>query len=145
MLVEEIDQAGGDLLDLDPDTINPLDVGARLRLIEDKVIRTIRSVIGFEHFEVRLVDRKNGQLELVMGSGMEPLSIGERLFASRTENGISGMVATSGEAYLCRDTREDPLYVTGIPDALSSLTVPLKLRDRVVGVLNVESTDRRVR
>ena len=141
LLVEEIDQAGGDLLDLDPDTINPLDVGARLRLVEDKVIRTIRSVIGFEHFEVRLVDRKNDQLELVMGSGMEPLSIGERLFVSRTENGISGMVATSGQAYLCRDTREDPLYVTGIPDALSSLTVPLKLRDRVVGVLNVESAE----
>ncbi|MDG2022033.1 MAG: response regulator [Phycisphaerales bacterium] len=140
LLVEEIDLAGGDLLDLDPDTINPLDVGARLRLIENKVIRTIRTVIGFEHFEIRLVDRKNGQLELVMGSGMEPLSIGERLFASRTENGISGMVATSGEAYLCRDTREDPLYVVGIPDALSSLTVPLKLRDRVVGVLNVESS-----
>ncbi len=141
LLVEEIDQAGGDLLDLDPDTINPLDVGARLRLVENKVIRTIRSVIGFEHFEVRLVDRKNDQLELVMGSGMEPLSIGERLFVSRTENGISGMVATSGQAYLCRDTREDPLYVTGIPDALSSLTVPLKLRDRVVGVLNVESAE----
>ena len=141
LLVEEIDQAGGDLLDLDPDTINPLDVGARLRLVEDKVIRTMRSVIGFEHFEVRLVDRKNDQLELVMGSGMEPLSIGERLFVSRTENGISGMVATSGQAYLCRDTREDPLYVTGIPDALSSLTVPLKLRDRVVGVLNVESAE----
>lgn len=141
LLVEEIDRAGGDLLDLDPDTINPLDVGARLRLVEDKVIRTIRTVIGFEHFEIRLVDRKNGQLELVMGSGMEPLSIGERLFASRTDNGISGRVATSGEAYLCGDTREDPLYVTGIPDALSSLTVPLKLRDRVVGVLNLESTD----
>ncbi|MDE0888382.1 MAG: response regulator [Phycisphaerales bacterium] len=141
LLVEEIDHAGGDLLDLDPDTINPLDVGARLRLVEDKVIRTIRTVIGFEHFEIRLVDRKNGQLELVMGSGMEPLSIGERLFASRTDNGISGRVATSGEAYLCGDTREDPLYVTGIPDALSSLTVPLKLRDRVVGVLNLESTD----
>ena len=141
LLVEEIDGAGGDLLDLDPDTINPLDVGARLRLVEDKVIRTIRSVIGFEHFEVRLVNRKTGQLELVMGSGIEPLSIGERLYASRTDNGISGMVATSGEAYLCRDTHEDPFYVTGIPDALSSLTVPLKLRDRVVGILNVESSE----
>ena len=36
LLVEEIDQAGGDLLDLDPDTINPLDVGARLRLVEER-------------------------------------------------------------------------------------------------------------
>ena len=50
------DHAGGDLLDLDPDTINPLDVTARLRLVEDKVIRTMRGSIGFEHFEIRLVD-----------------------------------------------------------------------------------------
>ena len=44
-MIEEIDRAGGDLLDLDPDTLNPLDVGARLRLVEDKVVRTMRSVI----------------------------------------------------------------------------------------------------
>ncbi len=139
-MIEEIDRAGGDLLDLDPDTLNPLDVAARLRLVEDKVVRTIRSVVGFEHFEVRLVDRKSGQLELVMGSGMDPLSIGERIFADEAEaNGISGLVASTGQAYLCPDTTKDERYQTGIPDARSSLTVPLKLRDRVIGILNVES------
>lgn len=139
-MIEEIDLAGGDLLDLDPDTLNPLDVGARLRLIEDKVVRTMRSVIGFEHFEVRIVDRRSGQLELVMGAGIDPLSIGERLFARAEENGISGWVASHGRAYLCRDAAQDPLYRTGIPGCGSSLTVPLRLRDRVVGVLNIEST-----
>ena len=138
-MIEEIDRAGGDLLDLDPDTVNPLDVASRLRLVEDKVVRTIRSVVGFEHFEVRLVDRRSGQLELVMGSGMDPLSIGERMFAKAEENGISGWVAATGRAYLCKDTSTDDRYQVGIPDARSSLTVPLRLRDRVVGVLNVES------
>lgn len=138
-MIEEVDRAGGDLLDLDPDTVNPLDVASRLRLVEDKIVRTVRSVIGFEHFEVRLVDRRTGQLELVMGSGMDPLSIGERIFARADGNGISGWVASSGKAYLCRDIRHDPRYQTGIPDAASSLTVPLRLRDRVVGVLNIES------
>lgn len=138
-MIEEIDRAGGDLLDLDPDTVNPLDVASRLRLVEDKVVRTIRSVVGFEHFEVRLVDRRSGQLELVMGSGMDPLSIGERIYAKAEGNGISGWVAATGRAYLCSDTAKDDRYQTGIPDARSSLTVPLRLRDRVVGVLNVES------
>lgn len=138
-MIEEIDRAGGDLLDLDPDTVNPLDVASRLRLVEDKVVRTIRSVVGFEHFEIRLVDRRSGQLELVMGSGMDPLSIGERIFAKAEGNGISGWVAATGRAYLCQDTTADDRYQTGIPDARSSLTVPLRLRDRVVGVLNVES------
>ena len=47
--------------------------------------------------------------------------------------------ATSGTPYLCRDTSTDPLYITGVSDARSSLTVPLRLHDRVMGVLNVES------
>ncbi len=141
-MVEEIDRAGGELLDLNPDTVNPLDVTARLRLIEDRVVQTMRSLIGFEHFEVRLVDRRTGQLELVIGSGIDPLSIGERIFAVEDEeNGISGWVATHGRPYLCPDVSQDPLYRTGIPNAQSTLTVPLRLRDRVVGVLNVESED----
>ncbi len=138
-LIEQIDAAGGDLLDLDPDTVNPLDVAARLRLVEDKVVRTMRSVVGFEHFEVRIVDRRTGQLELVMGAGMDPLSIGERLYARPEENGISGWVAAQGRSYLCRDASKDPMYLLGIPSCGSSLTVPLRLRDRVVGILNVES------
>ncbi|MCH2161127.1 MAG: response regulator [Phycisphaerales bacterium] len=140
-LVEQLDLAGGELLNLDPETINPLDVGARLQMLEDKVVRTIRGLIGFEHFEIRLVDQKTGQLELVMGSGMQALPIGERIYARDHDNGICGWVASSGKPYLCRDTATDPLYVTGIDDARSSLTVPLRLHDRVVGVLNVESTE----
>lgn len=141
-MVEAIDLAGGELLDLNPDTVNPLDVTARLRLIEDRVVQTMRSLIGFEHFEVRLVDRRTGQLELVIGSGIDPLSIGERIFAREdAANGISGWVAINGRPYLCADVSRDPLYRTGIPNARSTLTVPLRLRDRVVGVLNVESEE----
>ena len=138
-LVDELDQAGAELLNLDPDIVSALDVGARLRLLEDRVVETLRDSIGFEHFEVRLLERKTGQLELVMGSGMQDLPIGERLYASGIDNGITGWVATSGTPYLCRDTSNDPLYITGISNARSSLTVPLRLHDRVVGVLNVES------
>ena len=138
-LVENLDKAGAVLLNLEPDIVSSLDVGARLRLLEDRVIDTIRDSIGFEHFEVRLLDRKTGQLELVMGSGMQDLPIGERLYASGSDNGITGWVATSGTPYLCRDTSTDPLYITGVSDARSSLTVPLRLHERVMGVLNVES------
>ena len=140
-VIEQLDLAGAELLNLDPETINPLDVGARLKMLEDKVVRTIRGLIGYEHFEIRLLDQKTGQLELVMGSGMQALPIGERIYARDHDNGISGWVASSGKPYLCRDTSTDQLYVTGIDDARSSLTVPLRLHDRVVGVLNVESTE----
>ncbi len=140
-LIDQLDDAGAELLNLDPEIVNPLDVGARLRLLESRIVKTLKGAIGFEHFEVRLLDRKTGQLELVMGSGMQALPIGERIFARESENGITGWVAFTGNAYLCKDTSSDHLYITGIHDARSSVTVPLKLHDRVVGVVNVESDD----
>jgi CheY-like chemotaxis protein len=48
-------------------------------------------------------------------------------------------VAATGESYLCRDTASDPLYIEGSPGAGSSMTVPLKYHDEVIGTLNVES------
>ena len=103
-LVEQLDGAGAELLNLDPEIVNPLDVGARLRLLEGRIVKTLKGSIGFEHFEVRLLDRKTGQLELVMGSGMQALPIGERIFARESENGITGWVAFTGNTYLCKDT-----------------------------------------
>ena len=49
-------------------------------------------------------------------------------------------VAATGRSYLCRDTAADPLYLRGAAGARSSLTVPLRFGDRIVGTFNVEST-----
>jgi CheY-like chemotaxis protein len=61
------------------------------------------------------------------------------LFARDEDNGVTGWVAATGKSYLCPDTGADPLYITGAPQAHSSLTVPLVFDDRVIGTFNVES------
>jgi CheY-like chemotaxis protein len=48
-------------------------------------------------------------------------------------------VASSGHSYLSPDTAADPLYLKGAEGARSSMTVPLKFQDEVIGTLNVES------
>jgi len=70
---------------------------------------------------------------------ISPLKIGEVMYARPEGNGISGFVATSGKSYLCPHTDQDPLYREGLDNAASSLTVPLMLNERVIGVFNVES------
>src|SRR5205823_5312640 len=45
----------------------------------------------------------------------------------------------TGESYLCEDTANDPHYLAGAAGARSSMTVPLKFHDEVIGTLNVES------
>jgi CheY-like chemotaxis protein len=61
------------------------------------------------------------------------------MFAQPEGNGISGYVASTGRSYICPDVQRDPRYVMGLNDARSTLTVPLRLHDKVIGVFNIES------
>ena len=138
--LDAIDQAGVSLLQFDSESVRTMNAPERLRALEGRVIAATRSVLGFDHFEYRLTDRRTGQLELVFCSGLVPLGIGERIFARSDGNGLSGVVATTGDSIVCRETESEPRYIRGLPGAHSSITVPLRLQDRVVGVLNAEST-----
>jgi two-component system, sensor histidine kinase SagS len=77
-----------------------------------------------------------------MSSGLPPEALNIELFASAEGNGISGYVAATGRSYICPDVERDPRYVMGLDSALSSLTVPLRLHDEVIGIFNVESRQR---
>jgi CheY-like chemotaxis protein len=57
-------------------------------------------------------------------------------------NGISGYVAATGRSYICPDVERDPRYVMGLDRARSTLTVPLRLHDKVIGIFNIESHHR---
>lgn len=56
--------------------------------------------------------------------------------------GIPGHVATNGEAYLVRDTHNDPIYGAPPSDDLirSELALPLRARNKILGVLDLKST-----
>lgn len=134
-----IDQAGSELVRLEADAIEKLHVAERLRLLESKVVRFAHDLLHFDHFAIRVLNDKTNELELVMASGLSDKACAIKLYAQREGQGISGHVAATGEPYLCQDTAKDPRYVYGLDQAGSSLTVPLRLFDRVVGVFNVES------
>ncbi len=54
--------------------------------------------------------------------------------------GISGQVAASGEPLRIADVRRKKGYLKVKPDMLSELCVPLKAGEKVIGVINAEST-----
>ncbi len=70
---------------------------------------------------------------------MTPEAATRKLFAQKTGNGVTGYVAATGTSYLCPDASRDPHYLQGASGARSSMTVPLKYHEEVVGTLNVES------
>jgi signal transduction histidine kinase len=59
------------------------------------------------------------------------------------EEGIVGWVAQTGEPILVNDVSENPRYrfVEALRDTKSELAVPVKIGNRVLGVLDIESTE----
>ncbi|MHC4082231.1 MAG: GAF domain-containing protein, partial [Planctomycetota bacterium] len=134
-----IDAAGSELMKIEAESIATLSMTDRLKLLEEKIVHYVHDLLHFDDFEIRLIDPDNNRLELVMAVGITPERIGEVLYPELQGSGITGYVAASGESYLCPRVKADPLYREGLDDAASSLTVPLRLHDRIIGVFNVES------
>jgi CheY-like chemotaxis protein len=137
--IDAIDAAGSELMNIKASSLAGKSIAERLQLLEGKIVHVVHELLNFDNFEVRLLNRETNQLELVIQIGLTPMKIGEGVFAERDGNGISGYVAATGEAYLCSDSSKDPLYRVGLDDPGSSLTVPLRLHDQVIGTFNVES------
>jgi GAF domain-containing protein len=134
-----IQDAGRELADLKPEEIFDMPVEDRVELLKSNILHCTKDLLKFDVVEIRLIEEKTGHLVPLLAVGMDPEAAQRELFANESGNGVTGFVAATGKSYLCDDTAHDPLYLTGIQDAKSSLTVPLKLHNEVIGTFNVES------
>lgn len=138
--VDAIERAGQELVNLDAQALSRMDARERLAFLEKKILRCTKDILHFDNFHIRVLNRRSNRLDPVLTYGL-PQSVSDtELYATPEGNGISGWVAARGRSYICPDVRNDPRYLQGIDQAMSSLTVPLKLQDEVVGVANFEST-----
>jgi two-component system NtrC family sensor kinase len=89
------------------------------------------------HGSFALVDHETGRLTLsnVYGSDW---TTKKRLCQLSIGHGLTGKVAASGQARLCRDTRTDPDYFELFSYVRSELVVPVLVKDRVWGVINID-------
>ena len=140
--IDAIDKAGSELVRLESDLVKKKNVAERLTLLEEKIISFTKQLMHFDHFAIRLLDRKSNRLELVMSAGLPQDALNVELFATAEGNGISGYVAATGRSYICPDVERDPRYISGLDFARSTLTVPLRLHDKVIGIFNIESRQR---
>ncbi|HOD81703.1 MAG TPA: response regulator [Phycisphaerae bacterium] len=134
-----IDRVGRELVRLDVEALAQKDATQRLALIEERIIRYSREVLNYQHFAVLLLNDRTNRLEMLVSQGLSPAASRYELMASPEGNGICGFVAATGQSCICPNVRTDSRYLAGMEGAGSSLTVPLRLSDKVVGVLNVES------
>jgi len=137
--VNAIAQAGDELADLTPEELSEMGVEERTDLLKYNITRHMKDLMGLDFMEIRLLERSTGRLIPLLTVGMTPLAAGRELLARAEGQGVTGLVAATGQSYLCHDTTSDPIYIEGAANARSSLTVPLTHHGNVIGTLNVES------
>jgi signal transduction histidine kinase len=104
------------------------------------------SALGVEVCSFYLADRDQPRLTLAATNGLDRTQVGRVSLAFG--QGITGRVAAAREPIAVVDVTADPRFswVRGfdIEGLLAMLSVPLVWHDRVIGVLNVQTRDRRV-
>jgi len=137
--MDAIDRAGFELVRMDVDQIREMNALERLQLLEQRVIRYSHELLRSDHFAIFLTDQKTNKLQLVMQSGL-PVEIQDLdLYLEAEGSGISGRVASTGQSYVCYDTLSDEMFLPGLTGARSSLTVPLRVSDKIIGIMDIES------
>jgi two-component system, sensor histidine kinase SagS len=142
--LEAIYRMGQYLADLSPDLFTNLTEEERLEMLKQKLRDFLERRLKFDCFEVRLLNKESGVLDPLISKGISEKGRKRRLFARARLNGITGFVAATGRPYICEDIEADEakLFLSGIESAGSSVTVPIMLQQRVIGTLNMESTER---
>ena len=105
-----------------------------------KALELLKDRFGYAACGILLLDGKRDELYIkqVMGRGMEEC---KKLRFRVGIDGIVGWVAKTGELVYIPDVSKDPRYIPGGSPIKSEAAFPLKVRDQVFGVLNIESDE----
>ena len=100
----------------------------------------IKSLIDYEVFAVLLLDADSRELSFRFAIGHRREVVEN--WRIPLGQGIIGTAAAMGRPVRVSDVRQDPRYLNALDAVQSELAVPLVLQGRVVGVLDIESSQR---
>jgi sigma-B regulation protein RsbU (phosphoserine phosphatase) len=116
------------------DVVNTtLDLDTTLR----RVAELVRKVIDYEIFGILLLNEKTQELYFRFQVGYAR-EIAERM-RIKVGEGVTGIAAQRREAILVDDVSQDPRYISAVPNVRSELAVPLIIKNRLIGVIDIES------
>jgi len=102
-----------------------------------RVAELVRKVIDYEIFAILLLNEKTQDLRIRFQVGYS------REVAERTRvkvgEGVSGVAAQRREPVLIGDVTKDSRYISAVPNVRSELALPLIVKNRVIGVIDIES------
>ena len=102
-----------------------------------RVAELVRKVIDYEIFGILLLNEKTQELYFRFSVG-HSLEIADRI-RIKVGEGVTGVAAQRAEAILVGDVSKDPRYISAVPNVRSEIAVPLIVKNRVIGVIDIES------
>ncbi len=110
-----------------------LELDSLLRHVAERV----KQAIGYDTFAIQLLDPLGKDLHIVFGDGY-PAEVKEH-WRLGLGQGLVGTAAKTGQPVRVGDVRTDPRYLDAGENCLSELAIPLMVKNRVIGVLDVTS------
>jgi phosphoserine phosphatase RsbU/P len=127
------------------DTLETLaEIGREMSSILDldalltRIASLTKRLIDYRTFGILLLDEASNELEMKLavryGKGAESKHV-------RLGEGLVGWAAQHKEAVLVADVSQDPRYINMVDDARSELVIPMLIKDRCIGVFDLESPE----
>ncbi len=119
------------------DVVNTtLDLETTLR----RVAELVRKVIEYEIFAILLLNEQRQELYVRFHVGY-PAELADRMRVKVGE-GVTGRAAETRQAVLVADATRDDFYLEGVPNVHSELAIPLIVKNRVIGVIDLEAREK---
>ena len=127
------------------DTLETLaEIGREMSSILDldalltRIASLTKRLIDYRTFGILLLDEATNDLEMKLavryGNGAESKHV-------RLGEGLVGWAALHKEPVLVADVSQDPRYINLVDDARSELVIPMLIKDRCLGVFDLESPE----
>ena len=119
------------------DVVNTtLDLETTLRLVAELV----RKVIDYEIFAILLLNEQRQELYVRFHVGYPP-KVAERVRV-KVGYGITGRAAQTRQTVLVPDVTLEDSYIEALPNVCSELAIPLIVKNRVIGVIDIEAREK---
>jgi signal transduction histidine kinase/ActR/RegA family two-component response regulator len=105
-----------------------------------KGLMNLREQLGYGLCGIFFLDREKDELYIKEISGGDFEEVKEMRFRVGID-GIVGWVAKTGESLYVPDVSKDPRYIRGSAEGKSEVAFPLKVRNQLIGVLDIESSE----
>ncbi len=115
---------------------NTLNATLDLQTLMHRTADLVRAVIDYRIFAILLLNERTNDLRMRFQIGHTPEI--ERL-KIRVGQGVVGRAAEQHESILLEDVRLEKNYISANPDVRSELAVPLIIKNRVIGVIDLQA------